>query len=52
MAYLKQTIPETDFDIIGSALKGSEDGRLKPIHEKFEGKYSYTDIKMVNDCID
>ncbi len=47
MAYLKQTIPETDFDIIGSALKGSEDGRLKPIHEKFEGKYSYTDIKMV-----
>lgn len=46
MTCVKEVISETDFDIIFSELKGSEDGRLKPIYEKFEGKYSYTDIKI------
>lgn len=43
---LKKMIPETDFDIIFRELTRSEDGRLKPIYEKFEGKYSYTYIKI------
>jgi len=47
MAGLKKKLPETDFDIILSELKKSEDGKLKPIYEKFEGKYSYLDIKIV-----
>lgn len=47
VAALKKMIPETDFDIIFAELSKSEDGRLKPIYEKFAGKYSYTDIKIV-----
>lgn len=46
MVYLKDRLPSNDFEIILSELKKSEDGRLKPIYEKFEGKYSYTDIKL------
>jgi hypothetical protein len=39
-------IPATDFDIIIRQLTQSEDGKLKTIYEKFEGKYSYTYIKI------
>jgi ATP-dependent exoDNAse (exonuclease V) alpha subunit len=46
MTCLKKMISEIDFDIIFSELKKSEDGRLKPIYDRFEGKYSYTDIKI------
>ncbi len=44
---LKKMIAETDFHIILSEFNQSEDGKLKPIYEKFEGKYSYTDIRIV-----
>lgn len=44
---LKNIMPETDFDVVFSELNKSEDGKLKPIYEKFESKYSYTDIKIV-----
>lgn len=44
---LKKKISETDFNIILSELNQSEDGKLKPIYEKFEGKYSYADIRVV-----
>jgi len=47
ISHLKNEILETDFDIIFSELNKSEDGRLKSIYEKFEGKYSYKDIKIV-----
>lgn len=46
IACLKKMIPETDFDIICSELNKSEEGKLKLIYEKFEGKYSYTTIKI------
>lgn len=46
IAFLKTRLPENDFEIIFSALKQSEDGKLKSIYEKFEGKYSYGDIKL------
>ncbi len=44
---LKKMISETDFHLIFSEFNQSEDGKLKPIYEKFEGKYSYRDIKIV-----
>jgi len=47
MESLKNEIAKIDFDIIFSALKKSEDQRLQPIYEQFEGKYSYTSIQIV-----
>jgi hypothetical protein len=44
---IKNRIPKTDFDIIFSALKKSGDGELKSLYDKFEGKYSYTHIRIV-----
>jgi ATP-dependent DNA helicase PIF1 len=44
---LKNKILEKDFDTILSEFNKSEDARLKSIYEKFEGKYSYLDIKIV-----
>ena len=44
---LKDLLPKNDFDVIFSEFKKSEDGKLKPIYDKFEGKYSYTSIKLV-----
>ena len=46
IAVLKKMLPETDFDSIFSEINKSEDGKLKPIYEKFEGKYSYSDIRI------
>lgn len=47
MTCLRNRLPENDFDTIFSELNKSEDGRLKSVYEKFEGKYSYGDIKLV-----
>jgi ATP-dependent DNA helicase PIF1 len=44
---LKKMISENDFDIIFSEFKKSEDGKLKPIYEKFDGKYSYAHLQLV-----
>ena len=44
---LKDALPKNDFDIIFAELKKSEDGKLKPLHDKFEGKYSYAYIQLV-----
>lgn len=44
---LKNRMSEQDFETIFSALKQSEDGKLRPIYEKFEGKYSYENIHIV-----
>lgn len=44
---LKEKISKTDFDIILSELNKSEDGKLKPTYEKFLGRYSYLDIRIV-----
>lgn len=43
---LRKMIPEMDLDIILFELNKSEDGKLKLIYEKFEGRYSYTDIRI------
>ena len=44
---LKDQLPKEDFDIILSELEKSEDGKLKPIYDKYEGKYSYASIQIV-----
>ncbi len=44
---LKSMVNKTDFDIIFSELQKSENGTLKSIYDKFEGKYSYTNIRIV-----
>jgi uncharacterized protein YpbB len=49
---LRKMIPDTDFNMIFFELLKSEDGKLKSIYEKFEGKYSYADIKIVSLFVD
>lgn len=44
---LKDALPKKDFDIIFAELENSEDGKLKPLYDKFEGKYSYANIQFV-----
>lgn len=51
IAHVKNAIPKTDFDLIFAALEKSENGSLKPIYDKFEGKYSYDCIKIVRLCV-
>jgi hypothetical protein len=47
IAPLKDTIPKEDFDAIFAEAKQSADGALKPLYDKFEGKYAYEWIKIV-----
>lgn len=47
MKNLKNSISKNDFDIIFSELEKSEDGKLKSVYDRFEGKYSYTSIQIV-----
>lgn len=47
LSHLKDIPPKKDFDSIFVELKKSEDGKLKPVYDKFEGKYSYTSIRLV-----
>jgi len=47
MTNLKNAISENDFDIIFAELEKSEDGKLRPVYDKFEGKYSYICIQIV-----
>jgi hypothetical protein len=44
---LRKNISSEDFEIIFEALKKSEDGKLTPIFEQLDGKYSYKDIQLV-----
>jgi hypothetical protein len=44
---LKNTIPKEDFDILYAAFEQSEEGKLTPIYEQFEGRYSYTTVRLV-----
>lgn len=46
IACLKDRLPPKDVEIILTEFKNSEDGRLKPIYEKFEGTYSYADLRL------
>jgi len=47
LSNLKNSLPKEDFDMIFTELENSEDGKLKPIYDKFEGKYSYISIQLV-----
>ena len=47
IAHLKDDIPQHDFDLIFTEVAKSEDGKLTPLFEGFEGKYSYETIKLV-----
>lgn len=43
-------IPKEDFAVLFAELKQSQDGRLKPIFDKFDGKYAYVTIQLVRLC--
>lgn len=47
LSQLQDMLPKPDFDIIFAELNISEDGKLKPIYDKFDGKYSYASIQLV-----
>jgi len=47
IAELKKAIPKENFNAIFAELKKSEDGKIKTIHDKFEGQYSYATIQLV-----
>lgn len=47
LTYLTRDISPTDFDLILTAFRQSEDGKLKPVYEKFDGKYAYDALKIV-----
>ncbi len=47
ISHLKDIVPKEDFDIIFAELEKSEDGKLRPVYEKFEGRYSYASIQVV-----
>ena len=47
LAHLKDILPKNDFDVILAELQLSDDGKLKPIYDKFKGKYSYASIQLV-----
>ncbi len=47
VSHLKNKLPKHDFETILGELEKSEDGKLKPIYDKFEGKYSYPTLRMV-----
>jgi ATP-dependent DNA helicase PIF1 len=44
---LKSMLPEQDFNNILAEFQKSEDGKLQPIFEKFAGKYSFDDLRVV-----
>lgn len=47
LSRFKNQLPTTDFDVILNELKKSADGEIKPIYDKFEGQYSYANIRFV-----
>ena len=47
ISHLKSMLTKKVFDIIYTELKKSKDGTLQPIYDKFDGKYSYADIRFV-----
>lgn len=47
IAHLKDNFQKKDFDIIFNEFKKSEDGKLKPIYDLLDGKYSYENIQIV-----
>ncbi|MCD6034791.1 MAG: hypothetical protein K0R63_532 [Rickettsiales bacterium] len=47
MSQLQKMLPKYDFECILAEWRASEEGKLQPIYDKFEGKYSYDTIKLV-----
>lgn len=47
MTHLKSLLNEADFEIIFAELQLSEEGYMQPVYDKFAGKYSYANIRMV-----
>lgn len=45
--HLKNTLAQDDFDTLLMELNVSDDGRLTPIYDKFAGKYTYEQIRLV-----
>jgi hypothetical protein len=45
--HLKRLIPQDAFELLYEAFSNSQDGKLKPIYDAFEGKYSYSLIQLV-----
>lgn len=44
---LRALIPPADFASMMASLRQSTEGRLKPLYEQFEGRYSYDELKIV-----
>ena len=47
MENLKNFLAKKDFKRILGEVKKSKDGKLKPVYDKFAGKYSYASIRLV-----
>lgn len=45
--HLRGALAEKDFRVILDEFRKSEDGKLAPIHQKLNGKYSYEDLRLV-----
>lgn len=45
--HLKSRFSQEEFDAIFSAFKKSADGKLTPIYEQFEGKYTFETLRLV-----
>ncbi|MFA6038052.1 MAG: helix-turn-helix domain-containing protein [Legionellales bacterium] len=45
--HLKSRFAQEEFDAIFSALKASADGKLMPVYEQFNGKYTFETIRLV-----
>ena len=45
--YLKQAVPEKDFEIIMQEFRQSDDGRLAPIRQKLGNRYSFDLLRTV-----
>ncbi len=47
LEYIREMFSTQDFDSMFNMLQKSDDGKLKPVYDEFDGKYSYDDIKAV-----
>ncbi|MDP1573439.1 MAG: AAA family ATPase [Coxiellaceae bacterium] len=47
ITHLKNDMSKSDFDLIFAEFEASKDGQLSTIYDKFNGKYSYTCLKII-----
>ncbi len=47
LEFLRANLAEPDFSAIFAEVRASENGWLRPVYDKFEGKYTYESIRLV-----